>query len=262
MRDALEDYIKWVRKKYQRVRNAERATEWSLIGPFFTVLGYDVTDPEQWAPQFRVGASSEQFPERECVDFAILQDDLPVILVEVKAAGEKKLVERHQPQLASYFEKAKGAKIGVLTSGVEWRFFTDRDAPNRMDAEPFETWNVLHDKQPPTELLGILRKDGYTLRAIQEFIDGQRLLFDDEVLIPPPSEQPQDPNEILAQRGAVLTVSQGLRRCEWEPCRAIFVAQRLRSAVTGLYLQGLHPRFCSNVCRSRASQARTGKHLP
>ncbi len=81
-----------------------------------------------------------------------------MILVEAKPAGEKKLVERHQPQLASYFDKTKRAKIGILTSGVEWRFFTDRDTPNRMDAEPFETWNVLHDKQPPTELLGILEK--------------------------------------------------------------------------------------------------------
>lgn len=45
MKEALAAYIKRVRELVEHVRDSEQATKLSLIGPLFTLLGYDMTDP-------------------------------------------------------------------------------------------------------------------------------------------------------------------------------------------------------------------------
>jgi hypothetical protein len=47
--------------------------------------------------------------------------------------------------------------LGILTTGVEWRFFTDLDNKNVMDTEPFLVWNVLKDAIP-YDFLNILQR--------------------------------------------------------------------------------------------------------
>ena len=51
-------------------------------------------------------------------------------------------------------------KLGVLTTGVQWRFFTDLDKANVMDREPFLEWDVL--KGPiPYDFLTILQREKF-----------------------------------------------------------------------------------------------------
>ena len=45
MKEIIESYIKRVRELAEHVRGNEQATKQSLIGPLFTLLGYDLTDP-------------------------------------------------------------------------------------------------------------------------------------------------------------------------------------------------------------------------
>lgn len=254
MQEALKSYVASVNVKHKYVCDNERATEWSLIGPLFSMLGYDVADPAQWRPQYRLS-------QEDVVDFVILHEGRPAVLVEVKPAGAKRLDE-HKPQLDRYFRTTK-VKLGILTSGVEWLFFSDRKTMGIMDEEPFATWHVLNDEKPPEELLTvILKKDAYTPQFLREYIHGQHLLGDDEVSVPRPSEYPQDSKEHLTLPGTVLNGRQELRRCELERCPKIFVAERPWCLTSFKPLPHLEPRFCSNVCRSRAYQDRTGKDLP
>ena len=50
------------------------------------------------------------------------------------------------------------AKLGILTNGVQWKFFTDYKHENVMDREPFVRWDVLTDENPPTDFLMLLQK--------------------------------------------------------------------------------------------------------
>jgi hypothetical protein len=54
MRDALQVYVKRVQGLAEHVRGNEQATMQSLIGPLFTLLGYDLTDPCECIPEYRV----------------------------------------------------------------------------------------------------------------------------------------------------------------------------------------------------------------
>src|SRR5205807_857750 len=83
------------------------------------------------------------------VDWAFYQNGRPIFLVEAKEAGMK--LGGFLEQLAEYFAKPHDAKLGILTNGVMWLFFTDLVRPNLMDSDPFLKWDVLNDQQPPYE---------------------------------------------------------------------------------------------------------------
>jgi len=47
MKDLIDGYVKRVRELVEHVRGNEQATKQSLVGPLFTLLGYDLTDPRE-----------------------------------------------------------------------------------------------------------------------------------------------------------------------------------------------------------------------
>jgi hypothetical protein len=54
MREALQEYVKRVGELAEHVRGNEQSTKQSLVGPLFTILGYDLTDPRECIPEYRV----------------------------------------------------------------------------------------------------------------------------------------------------------------------------------------------------------------
>ena len=61
-------------------------------------------------------------------------------LIECKKFGEK-LSTKHASQLFRYFS-VTNARIAILTNGEVYEFYTDLDAPNKMDEKPFLTLNL------------------------------------------------------------------------------------------------------------------------
>ena len=65
------------------------------------------------------------------------------MLVECKSA-KTKLNSNHLNQLLRYYS-VSDCRIGVLTNGVEYRFFTDSVNAGRMDMEPFLIVDIIND---------------------------------------------------------------------------------------------------------------------
>jgi len=112
----------------------EESTKLFLILPFIGLLGYDDRNPLEVCPE-HAADFSEKYKNR--VDFAILQNDEPIIAVECKCNGTPLKDERGQ--LRSYFNAAPTVKMGLLTDGLLYEFYADSDQPNMMDANPFLT---------------------------------------------------------------------------------------------------------------------------
>lgn len=111
----------------------EEATKNAFVMPFIsTVLGYDVFDPAEVVPEFTADVGIKK---GEKIDYAIVQDGVIQILVECKKIGDS-LRPEHSSQLFRYFS-VTNARIAILTNGEVYQFFTDLDAPNKMDAKPF-----------------------------------------------------------------------------------------------------------------------------
>jgi len=116
--------------------NTEEATKTALVMPFFQLLGYDVFNPLEFSPEFTADVGIKK---GEKVDYAILEDNEPVILIECKSVNEK--LDNHDSQLFRYFGTTT-SKFGILTNGVEYRFYTDLDEQNKMDSSPFLRFNL------------------------------------------------------------------------------------------------------------------------
>jgi Uncharacterized conserved protein len=142
------DQIKQFAKRAETLKDTvqtEEATKTALIMPFFSMLGYDVFNPQEFTPEFTADVGIKK---GEKVDYAIIQNDAPVILVECKAASEP--LDKHDSQLFRYFGTTS-AKFAILTNGINYRFYTDLENSNKMDDDPFLTINILdiRDNQVP-----------------------------------------------------------------------------------------------------------------
>lgn len=138
--DRLKQFSKRVEGLKDNIQT-EEATKTSLIMPFFSLLGYDVFNPDEFIPEFTADVGIKK---GEKVDYAILQDGKPVILIEAKWIGEK--LEKHDSQLFRYFATCN-AKFAILTNGQYYRFYTDLEEPNKMDETPFLDINLLDLKE-------------------------------------------------------------------------------------------------------------------
>jgi hypothetical protein len=133
------DFIDQVRNLAQRAQKlrdtlqTEEATKNALVLPFLSALGYDVFDPTEVIPEFTADVVGKK---GEKVDYAIIKDGTPIMLIECKKAGVN-LDNEHASQLFRYFTAVLPARIGVLTDGIVYRFFTDLEQPNVMDTKPF-----------------------------------------------------------------------------------------------------------------------------
>lgn len=137
--DNFIELVKNLSKRVQKTRDfitTEEATKTSVIMPFFQALGYDVFNPEEFLPEFTADVGIKK---GEKVDYAIIQNGQPIILIEAKSIQEK--LEKHDSQLFRYFGTT-AAKFAILTNGIIYRFYTDLDEQNKMDAIPFFELNI------------------------------------------------------------------------------------------------------------------------
>lgn len=137
------DQVKQFAKRVDSMKDSiqtEEATKTSIIMPFFAMLGYDVFNPNEFVPEFTADVGIKK---GEKVDYAIMSEEKPVILIEAKWIGEA--LQKHDSQLFRYFGTTS-AKFAILTNGQHYRFYTDLEEPNKMDATPFLDINILDIK--------------------------------------------------------------------------------------------------------------------
>lgn len=140
----------------------EEATKNAFVMPFIaTVLGYDVFNPLEVVPEFTADVGVKR---GEKVDYAIMINGEVVILIECKKSTESLRVE-HAGQLFRYFS-VTNARIAVLTNGQVYEFYTDLDAPNKMDAKPFLVLDLMAIDESLLAELQKLTKASFNLDSV------------------------------------------------------------------------------------------------
>ncbi|UYP28609.1 type I restriction endonuclease [Pseudomonas sp. Z8(2022)] len=140
----------------------EEATKTAFVMPFIqSVMGYDVFNPLEVVPEFTADVGTKK---GEKVDYAILKDGEIQILIESKKIGEP-LNINHASQLFRYFH-VTNARISILTNGQVYKFFTDLDAPNKMDEKPFLELDLLDIDDHAIPELQKLTKSAFDVDSI------------------------------------------------------------------------------------------------
>jgi len=153
---SLNDDLSRIAEQIQQQRHLMRNEEATLqvsIRQFIEALGYNTRNLAEVAPQY----TADPRPSgTDRVDYAILRDGSPVILIEAKAANTR-LTENNWKQLHDYFN-AEEVRFGILTNGIEYCFYTDLKKRNIMDKQPFLTIDMLNlDKRLVKELEGFTK---------------------------------------------------------------------------------------------------------
>ena len=163
------DFIDRVRELAARIEKrighiqTEEATKNALVMPFInSVLEYNVFDPAEVMPEFTADVGTKK---GEKVDYAVLKDNKPIILFECKCVGCD-LSREQASQLYRYFSVTE-ARFGVLTDGIVYRFYSDLEQPNKMDAKPFFEFNLLDFEESHVEELKKFSKSSFDLDAIR-----------------------------------------------------------------------------------------------
>jgi hypothetical protein len=128
--DRLKDLGDRVLKMKEQVQT-EEATKNAFVMPFISALGYDVFNPTEVVPEFTADLGTKK---GEKVDYCILKDGKPIIIIECKHWKEP--LDVHKSQLHRYFH-VTAAKFGILTNGIVYRLYTDLEEANKMDDKPF-----------------------------------------------------------------------------------------------------------------------------
>jgi hypothetical protein len=140
----------------------EEATKNAFVMPFIqSVLGYDVFDPSEVTPEFVCDVGTKK---GEKIDYAILNNGEVQILVECKKIGEPLNIS-HAGQLFRYFH-VTSARISILTNGRVYKFFSDLDAPNKMDEKPFLELDLLDIDEHAVPELVKLTKSAFDVDSI------------------------------------------------------------------------------------------------
>lgn len=138
----------------------EEATKNALVMPFLNALGYDVFNPLEVVPEF---VADSRLKKDEKVDYAIMKDGKPIILLECKKVENDKLdIKKHAGQLFKYFTASK-AKFIILTNGIVYKFFSDIEETNILDKDPYFTFNLLEYKENQLETLSEFCKENFDL---------------------------------------------------------------------------------------------------
>lgn len=160
------DFKDSIRQLAERIDNlkenlpTEEATKNALIMPFINALGYDVFNPLEVLPEMCCDIGTKK---GEKIDYAIMKDGEPVILIECKHWQQD--LNLHDNQLLRYFNVSK-AKFGVLTNGIIYKFYTDLAEPNKMDTKPFLEVNMLDLKDTQVEELKKFHKSYFNVNEI------------------------------------------------------------------------------------------------
>lgn len=150
-----------VRQQREAIQT-EEATKNAFVMPFIsTILGYDVFNPLEVVPEFIADVGLKK---GEKIDYAIVKDGEVQMLIECKKSTEPVKIE-HASQLFRYFA-VTNARIAILTNGEVYQFFTDLDAPNRMDAKPFLVLDLNDIDETLIPELRKLSKDVFDLDSI------------------------------------------------------------------------------------------------
>ena len=174
---SLADKIHQLKDKIE----TEESTKHAFVLPFINTLGYDTFNPLEVVPEY---VADIGIKKGEKVDYAIVQNGEPIIIIECKNWKENLSV--HGSQLFRYFHVSK-TRFALLTNGIQYQFFTDLDEKNKMDEKPFFEFDITSLKDSAVNEVAKFHKSNFDVNKILDnasslkFIKEIRKQIDSEI---------------------------------------------------------------------------------
>lgn len=159
----LYSQLKGLAEKVDQLKDkidTEESTKHAFTLPFINILGYDTFNPTEVVPEFTADLGLKK---GEKVDYAIFQNGHPILIVECK--HWKQNLDVYNSQLFRYFHVTK-TRFALLTNGIQYRFYTDLEATNKMDEKPFLEFDITKLKENTAKEIEKFHKSKFDISKI------------------------------------------------------------------------------------------------
>ena len=129
--DLVNDLKLRISEHGSQLRSNEMQTRYALIDPLLRELGWDTSDPSQVTPEYVVGSGR--------VDYALLRNGRPVLMVEAKKLGED--LKGAVLQGVSYAWQ-QGASHFAVTDGQRWHIYDIRSGGGGQEPKPQVSFDI------------------------------------------------------------------------------------------------------------------------
>tara|TARA_B100001564_G_scaffold350109_1_gene354068 strand:+ start:124 stop:1149 length:1026 start_codon:yes stop_codon:yes gene_type:complete len=170
--------LEWDFEKAIANSNKEANTIDNLVKPFLNILGYKPIDDFQREYSIKIDDNSKS------VDVVVMiKSKKPTILIECKSVG-KNLDSQPFNQLCLYFENSRESKLGILTDGIIYKFYTGSlKNEKKLNSDPFFEFNIRDYSNSDLEDLASFHKLNIDINNIlEEAKEGYFLESFDEAL--------------------------------------------------------------------------------
>lgn len=152
----------------------ETQTRDNLIHPFLNILNYQKID--DYTHEFYADMADKK---NRRVDIAItLGKKDPIMLVECKSCTSK-LTDNHFRQLNEYCLYTPSAKIGIVTNGIIYNFYTiNAKLKQGLNTKPFFSFDLLNYETSDLEVLALFNHQNIEIKRILE--EAEEIYFLDE----------------------------------------------------------------------------------
>lgn len=159
----LYSQLKGLAEKVDQLKDridTEESTKHAFTLPFINILGYDTFNPTEVVPEFTADLGLKK---GEKVDYAIFQNENPILIVECKHWNQN--LDVHNSQLFRYFHVTK-TRFALLTNGIQYRFYTDLEETNKMDEKPFLEFDITKLKENTVKEIEKFHKSKFDVSSI------------------------------------------------------------------------------------------------
>lgn len=250
----MQNFMERVRRHAEHVLNVgahcatEETTKQALILPLLDTLGFSPFDPMRVKAEH--GADFPGAKANERVDYALFCHGVPVMFIEAKAYSEK--LSSHSPQLSRYFNATPEVTIAAVTNGREWRFFTDLNNKNVMDAAPFLTVDFGHLDDSQIARLYRFRHDEFQPEALRTLAEESAYLNAFTSAI---SETLREPDADFVRYVAGRANVQRQLNARFIETLAPIVRQAVGKAVSNMVVSGLSVKPTASQADAPAEEA-------
>jgi hypothetical protein len=127
--ELLNNFVKSLKSNVDQCPN-EAMTRQLLVLPLLKAVGFEDVDI-----RLEYEADTRKRGSTRKVDIMLVQNTSKHAAIEIKSC-KRQLLPDDVNQLRGYFQPC-GARVGILTNGLQWKLYSDIDKQNVMDNEPF-----------------------------------------------------------------------------------------------------------------------------
>ena len=164
--NALQEQIEKIRTDIEEHRDIltgnEAQTKSSLIEPVLRSLGWDDSDLTRVRKEY--GTEVGGLKSGEKVDYALIKDGKPVILVEAKHLNSALNDTSRKRQLFRYLRETS-ASVGILSNGRHYDFYVDKNVVDLQQENPLFSVDIAKASTSDMDLLLAFSWERYDYEA-------------------------------------------------------------------------------------------------